>query len=360
VNSARKQGSLSATELAKPKAHLQELVKSDPTNVQALVLQGLLYKNQGSNSMAASLFEQVIAQRSKNMTPDEKPLKKFLRGFGFNFERSDPNLDPRRPENLELDVVQAHIQLSVLQYPENKEAALENLKIAALTYDDPIAYSLLARTAPKYSLEWLEYTRKAAASGHSSAMEGMGEIHSWTDELLKEKVEDERVRDWILNNPLFNAPSQSISLTSLSKAQWNAMRTVKRYEWAKGWYGAAGRQAHDRQNLANYEITRINLAVIGLMESIGQSPPWWIRYERVVSLKNLRRLQTTDGIDATLKPQVQLAVRKLVQDQMGPETQALENLWDRQGKNLASNSDWLREFLKSIDNIPLGKWRSDT
>jgi hypothetical protein len=359
VNAARKQNSLTAPELVKPQAHLKQLIQSNSTNVQALVLQGMLYQNQGKNSLAASLFKQAIAQPHKNTDPDENLPKRLARFIGFELENSDPNLDPRRPEDLELDVVQAHMQLSILQFTEHDdEAALENLKVAALKYDEPVAYFLLAERADQYSLEWLEYTRKAAASGYSSSMEDMGVIHSWSEEDLKQNVKDERVRDWILNNPLFGTEGWITSLTAaLSKSQQKNLRTVKRYEWAVDWHVAADQRAHDRHKWAPYRVARLQWAMADLKQHIGQAPIWQLRYERVVCLKNMHYLEITKGVDPALKSEVEVVLRDILKDAMGREARALNIHWHNQGRTFQNDGNWLKDFLKSIDNVPIGKWR---
>merc|ERR1712115_678568 len=107
-------------------------------------------------------------------------------------------------KDIELDVVAAHIGLARIQLyhsqPIQREDGVKNLEIAALEYDDPMAFFELARhletvareqskddiahrqdTDPLdhewmrlVSHEWLEYITKAAVSGHAIACYQLG------------------------------------------------------------------------------------------------------------------------------------------------------------------------------------------
>jgi len=355
VNAARKQNTLTTQELIKPQAQLKQIVKSGSASVQALVLQGMLYHQQRAYTLAASLFEQAIAMPQKSTKEDL--LTRIGRFIGLDLENQDPNLDPRRPEELELDVVQAYVQLSGVQYgnhiPSKKDEALENMKVAALKYDDPVAYYQLAETVEKYSLNWLEYTRKAAASGYSVAMEDMGAIHAMKEEELRTTITDERVLDWVLNNPLFSVPMPNgIKSTTSNK---DKLRTVQRYTWAIEWYMAAGERANKAMEAARH-LAMIEWNIADLHQSMGYEL-LDVRLRRIRARHRLQFAILAKGGDVDTKYKGEVILKNILKEPMGRETAELHEFWQSQKEPHCIDREWLISFLKTIDEVPAGTWK---
>jgi hypothetical protein len=357
VNAARKQNTLTTKELIKPQAQLKQIVKSGSASVQALVLQGMLYHQQRAYTLAASLFEQAIAMPQKSTK--EHLSTRIGRFIGLDLENQDPNLDPRRPEELELDVVQAYVQLSGLQYgnhiPSKKDEALENMKVAALKYDDPVAYYQLAETVEKYSLKWLEYTRKAAASGYSVAMEDIGAIYAMKEEELKTTITDERVLDWVLNNPLFSVPMPTGIKSTISNKE--KLRTVQRYTWAKEWYIAAGRRAITAMEAARH-VAMIEWNIADLHQSMGHEL-WNVRLWRICARERLRFAVLSKGGDVDTKYKGEVVLKDTLKEPMGRETAELHSFWRSQKIPHCNDQKWLESFLKTIDEVPAGTWKKE-
>lgn len=354
VHSARKLGVLNTFELTKPKALLKKLVQSETASVQALVLQGILYQDQKLDIEAAALFKKAIAQPRQDKYAHEAWWVKPLERIGLDLAVKDPNLDSSRPEDLELDVAQAHMHLSTLQYDSLNEpsAALENLKVAALEYDDPAAYFLLAGTFRKFSYEWLEHMRKAAASGHSSAMEYIAELHGYSEEDLENIVDDEKVRDWVLNNPLFDHPDVRAFYNISSDRK--KCRTIWRYSWASDWHMAAMPRAEKGHKTANYSVAKLYWSISDIREELA-SPLDLVRKTRVLAVDHMKAVLQIKGVGNEFKKKSELVWKDMLQEPTGQEAEAIWKHWTSQ--KCPITVEWLFRFLKSINHVPAGTWK---
>lgn len=362
VYTANRQKSLHAVELVKPKAHLKSSVQSGTTNVQALVLQGLLYRDQKLYKEAASCFKKAIAVPEQDKDADETRLSKILRWIGFDLDTKDPNLDQRRPQDFALDHVEAYIQLATLPRSSDAKAnqdAIENLKIAALKYDEPRAYFHLTRAGTTiYTYEWLLYMLKAAASGYGSAMENIAELLSFSEKDLEIKVPDRKVRDWVLNSPVYDQTFQKWSLNGLHRGfGWKQDRTIERYKWAIVWHLAAEGRAEDSNKLVNYAVSKLQWAIADLLEETGM-PLSTIRRWRVHSMSFTKGLQQSRNVDTELRKESEVIFRQMEQSSKGQEAQEIYDHWVREGcRDGELDEEWIGHFLEAIDDVPAGAWR---
>ncbi|KAE9990940.1 hypothetical protein Vi05172_g8451 [Venturia inaequalis] len=373
VYSAHSQQSLNAAELVKPRIHLKSSVQAGTTNVQALVLQGILYRDRKLYKEAASCFEKAIALAGRKDTDDSRFVK-FLRWIGLDIGFQDPNLDKRRPQDLALDQVEAHIQLATLQnnHQIGGEGS-ENLKIAALEYDDPRAYYMLASVNDQYSYEWLQYMMKAAASGYGSAMEEIADLLGFSEEELKKLVPDQRVQDWVLESPVhwprlgdhFHWPGSSYFSGCtyqdiphrLTRYRW-AVRTLRRCDWAVKWHEAASVRAQKNSRLDNFNYAMLYWRMADILEEIKR-PLHLVRYYRASSLANARHLERSRKVDKELKKFSEVEFRLFEQHHMYREAAEILDRWMAEGPRVEAsmNISWLLGMLRSIDRVPAGTWR---
>lgn len=358
VYSAHIQGALKAVQLVKPKTHLKSSVQAGATSVQALVLQGKLYLDQKLYKEAASCFEKAIAVARQCKDNDDTRLDKFLRWIGFDMGTNDPNLDKRRPQDLGLDHVEAHIQLAILRGNHKIGGdGIANLRIAALKYDDPMAYYMLAcRDSIQFSYKWLQYMLKAAASGYRSAMEEVADLLGFEEEDLEKMVPDKRVRDWVLHNPVYWTASKHVE--SPSSPFYNSgdpknQRILRRYDWALAWQKAAAARAQDI-NLAYFNIALIQWAKANKMQEM-KLPLRLVRLWRVLSLGHTKALKKARKVEMELKKYSEIEFRLREQHPMYREAADLLDCRIRKSASI----EWLFKFLESIDDVPAGTWRWD-
>lgn len=363
VHSAHRKKDLKAAELVKPMAHLKKAVQSKTTNVQALVLQGILYEEQKLYKEAASCFSEAIAVPHQDK--DDSSLVKFLRWIGLDLDTKDPNLDKRRPQDLALDHVEAHIQLGML-YNEGKiggagaknfENAADNYRIAALEYDDPSAYYTLARKYEKeYSYGWLLHMLKAAASGYGAAMEEIAELLGFPEEIVMSRVTDQRVRDWVLNNPVYWPSLKDYRPKSLlySSGDPKKHRTMQRLRWALEWYEAAQPRAKEDNKLSLFASADLQWRMADLMQDMNMSLRV-VRFWRAHALTHKRGLGMEKKVNAELKKHAEYEFRKMEQSPMHREAREILDYWTRNRPDM--DEVWLMDFLKDIDDVPAGTWR---
>ncbi|QDS74932.1 hypothetical protein FKW77_004360 [Venturia effusa] len=348
VYSARMQNQLHASELVKPRLHLKSVVESGTTNVQALVLQGLLYKDLKSDEKAVSCFRQAVALPKQKNRGEDSRLVKFLQWVGFDVDNKDPNLDVRRPQDLALDQVEAYIQLAELTGRSNRKV----LEIAALDYDDPRAYFHLADSGTAtYSYKWLQYMLKAAASGYPSAMERIALLLEYPKE-IEDAVPDKKVRDWVLKNPIYNNARES-QPSHASSSQDEKRNTALRYLWALDWHEAVMDRTEDGVNRTTYSIAVLEWKIAGLMEEAGR-PRHSIRFWRTHSMMQSTYLARSKNVDSDLRKDFESVFRGLHELPEGREAREISDYWLRVCKN--PDNAWLKQFLETIDDVPIGTW----
>ncbi|TID15205.1 Structure-specific endonuclease subunit SLX1 [Venturia nashicola] len=359
VFSARNQDSLNAGRFSEPRTHLKSSVQAGTTNIQAWVLQGKLYQDQERYKEAASCFEKAISLANQCKDADDTWMVKFLRWIGFDVGIKDPNLETR-PQDVALDHVEAYIQLATLQNNHKIDGdGKKTMKVAALKYDDPKAYfSLAGYQTEKYSYEWLQYMLKAAASGYGSAMEEIADLLSRSEEELEEMVSNQRVRDWVLQSPVYwpmFAESFGPSSPLETSEGGEKRRTLERYRWALAWLTAASERAHENNGFENYLFATLQWKLGELTQEL-KLPLRSVREWLVNGLSHARTLEKSRKVDQELRKWSEIDFREMQKHSMYQEAAEILDYWISEG---SMDISWLRVFLEAIENVPAGTWRSD-
>jgi hypothetical protein len=114
----------------------------------ALTLKGLFLEQEGEKHKAKELYELAITRSGVKYTPDSRnpmqlPLLAPWNALGYLLKSDkDPNV---------------------------RAEAKKYFEMGALKGDDPLSYYELADFEPRAGTKWLQYTSKAAASGHKQA-----------------------------------------------------------------------------------------------------------------------------------------------------------------------------------------------
>ncbi len=130
---------------------LQSLEKTPGLVLDVLTLRGLFLERAGQKQQAKKLYQEAIKPSTLNYQPTSS-----------------------RTHAMQLPLIAPWNALGYLlkadKDPKAKEEAKSYFQRGALEGDDPLSYFELAAFEPRTSEKWLQYTSKAAASGHRQAI----------------------------------------------------------------------------------------------------------------------------------------------------------------------------------------------
>lgn len=170
LNTALKHGQLQAQELIPVRARLMSLVKDDKHPL-AMVLLAQMLVAEGQHGRALPLLEAATSQLSAAASaPAPAPAEPGSRA-------SDPGEDADEPAVTPPWTALGNLRLRL----GDPQGAREAFEVGAFKGDDPAAYFYLAAFEAAHTAAWLEYTTKAAASGHVEAAFGLGRFYSLPD-----------------------------------------------------------------------------------------------------------------------------------------------------------------------------------
>jgi tetratricopeptide (TPR) repeat protein len=146
----------------------------------ALTLKGLFLEQEGQKQKAKELYQEAILRSHLKYVPGSRhpmqlPLMTPWNALGFLLKADkDPN-----------------VQAEAKTYFEK----------GALEGDDPLSYYELAAFEPKTSTKWLQYTSKAAASGHRQAIVNLANFYQEVAAEDSPILKDSKMRNalnWLL------------------------------------------------------------------------------------------------------------------------------------------------------------------
>jgi hypothetical protein len=279
VKMAYKQKQLHSQEVQQPLARLRELA-AQGTYIPAMVLQGLIYESIGRSAIAIGLYEKAIklgeVEDSSAVVKksEESFLKRLLGKEEVDWSEkamSKPGAALAEEEDRELDIATAYVQLGGLILDKNFGQGKKCFEAAALKYDDPNAYFYLAEfEGGEYTWKWLQYTLKAAASGHTDAAHNLGVFYALPRDEVR-KIKDKKIQDELFNNPVFRPTLWDHLLWNTIRHHdlswyWAATRQkamstttapfedIHRLQWALKWHGLAWAQAHYGSGIQSAQI----------------------------------------------------------------------------------------------------------
>ncbi|CAO2651559.1 Nn.00g041290.m01.CDS01 [Neocucurbitaria sp. VM-36] len=171
------------TEISKYRGILEKLgskAKSIALGPDVLTLQGSFLERDGQREKAIDFYKEAVLRSHLKFEPGSRhpmqfPLVDPWNALGFLLKRSrDPS-----------DQAQAKVYF--------EKGALEG--------DDPLSYYELAAFEPKGSTKWLQYTSKAAASGHRQAMVNLADFYQEVSSEHSPVLADKRMQqalNWLL------------------------------------------------------------------------------------------------------------------------------------------------------------------
>jgi tetratricopeptide (TPR) repeat protein len=251
VKTATKTRQLDKQDIQPVLDQLQKLATQKATVVPALVAQARIHEENGEFPAAEALYTKAI-----NAVPEARPsviarLGKRIKER-FNLEDAEAVVKKKitvDDMDTELDVVAAHLGLAQLQYHRLSDhgEAIKNWEIAALEYDDPVAYFNLAthlETIAKLHNEdksddhhwllyvpykWYEYMMKAAASGHAEACYKIGMFYMLGYKGHTQQIADYRLQTALASNPLMTASPGIFRASSKYNTELNQVDTIQRW-----------------------------------------------------------------------------------------------------------------------------------
>ena len=171
------------TEIAKCRRTLEKLgskAKTIPLGPDVLTLQGLFAEREGQTQKARDFYSEAVLRTQLKFQPGSRhpmqlPLISPWNALGFLLKTDkDPSI---------------------------KAQAKTYFEKGALEGDDPLSYSELAAFEPRTSTKWLQYTSKAAASGHRQAMVGLADFYQEVNSKQSPLLVDNKMRkalNWLL------------------------------------------------------------------------------------------------------------------------------------------------------------------
>ena len=212
---------------------VRELAKND-RNPQAMALQGLIYLRNGEIEDAEKLLNEAT-KVGQTKSKHEK-LEQFLE------QNTENHHDPSSPWNFHPgDMARYCRELAKIRVMnEDADGVVEAYRRAALNWDDPLSFSQLAKWEEKYSAKWLECSIKAASAGDEESAYNLGMMYSMPREDVLKKIQDESVRNEILNslraNPYADNWTKFFGLHDKSD--------LPRFSWAIEWFEVAVCKSH--------------------------------------------------------------------------------------------------------------------
>jgi hypothetical protein len=170
-------------EIAKYRKTLDELTlqaNKFPLGPDALTLKGLFLEQEGGKPKAKELYQEAILRGHLKYAPGSRhpmqiPLITPWNALGYMLKADkDPN-----------------VQAEAKKYFEK----------GALEGSDPLSYYELSAFEPKTSTKWLQYTSKAAASGHRQAIINLADFYQEVAKKDSPVLEDSNTRkalNWLL------------------------------------------------------------------------------------------------------------------------------------------------------------------
>ncbi len=202
--------------------HLQQMMSKN--NYAAMYLQGKIYEAEKQNSLALGMYLKSLKSASEGYAGAEA-FEITLGEFWTSIYRSKAQNDP--------------------------EGALTAIKRAALEYDEPSAYYLLAKEyTPEYSKEYEQYMLKAAASGKMGAADALGKYYFKQFQGNLSSASEKHVNDKV-GDPVEKSEDSS-NIPEASPEPWP--QTGKVPELAREWFNVGAE--------ANIPSSQIYLAVI--------------------------------------------------------------------------------------------------
>lgn len=159
---------------------LAEKAKTFTLGPDVLTLQGLFLEQEGHRMKAKSSYEEAIL-------------------------RSHLTFQPKSKHPMQLPLVAPWNAMGQLLKSESDPSVQAQAKIyyekGAIEGDDPLAYYELSLFEPQTSTKWLQYTSKAAASGHRQAMVSLAKFYqevSLQDSPLLQESDMKKALNWLL------------------------------------------------------------------------------------------------------------------------------------------------------------------
>ncbi|KAF2836850.1 hypothetical protein M501DRAFT_235443 [Patellaria atrata CBS 101060] len=179
-------------------------------NIDAVSLLGQIYMKQNKPAEAQELL-------SKAMTLKSSPISSPT-----TIPSPDPTLSTGPNPSTTLGLL--HLQ------QKDIESALETFKTAAHTHDDPNAFYHLSTLEPRYSTRWIDYTLRAASSGHRTAAYNLGIFYALP-----------------LHEVLQRLDSSGRNELARFEKWWDGLlgqRESRRKKWALEWWYTAAMDGH--------------------------------------------------------------------------------------------------------------------
>ncbi|KAH7076092.1 hypothetical protein FB567DRAFT_563536 [Paraphoma chrysanthemicola] len=222
------------SEIAKYRKSLAKLgleAKSFALGPDVLTLQGLFAENEGHKEEAKSFYIEAIQRghfkyNPKSRHPMQLPLITPWNALGY--------------------------LLKADKDPDVRNQAETYFRRGAIEADDPLSYYELASFEERTNPKWLQYTSKAAASGHLQATLNLADFYR--DVSLKESpvLVDSRMRDalnWLLGWKQGSAVSLAREWLQAASNMGHKPSTLHLADYCKSIHDEEGEQSHLRRLL---------------------------------------------------------------------------------------------------------------
>ncbi|OCL06635.1 hypothetical protein AOQ84DRAFT_440712 [Glonium stellatum] len=175
---------MQSSDLRSVRVQLERLAYNDG-NPDAMVLLGQLLEREGKDEEPLKLYRaavDAIQARRKDINARDDSLGNLFKGT-----------TPQHRDPLPIPAPWTALGTLLLQRRGDLKGAKEAFTLGALKADDPLAYFYLTEFEEKHSANWLDYTIKAAASGHRDAAYNLGKFYM-LKRSVTEKTADATVR----------------------------------------------------------------------------------------------------------------------------------------------------------------------
>lgn len=296
-------------------------MQSSDLRIVRMQLEHLAYKDGNPDAMV--LLGQLLEREGKDKEPFElyhaaidaiKAQRKDMNASGDELPGMYEGTTPQRHDPLLIPAAWTALGNLLLHRRGDLKGAKDVFTVGALKADDPLAYFYLAELEDKHSAPWLEYTTKAAASGHPDAAYNLATFYALSRAAV-EKSADAKARKhlgWLDAFKSWTAYGMGKPTRSLSG------RTGMAWEW----YHVAAQQGHKMAGVALAKRCRTvknwSGAAMYLVQALRKAPSGVEEWPAAVrEAEGLRRLWLRED---------QQAGRTELEEEVEKEIKAVEEM----------------------------------